>query len=368
MNILHIAAFQGNIGDNASHKGFEKIFESIGLAANVDRLEIRKAYNNYKGVDKLYFDQSFVDLSAKYDLIIFGGGGFLDYWVEGSVNGTTINISNEIFDRLKCKVLITSVGCNPHRTVPHENFAKFRKFLDYLKSTDKVKVALRNDGSNISIERDFGPNYNEIFSNVLDNGFFYEPSSTPTLSISGNYAAINITKDQLEMGSVDLGEKEWYFAEIERIIKHLVTQKLKIVFVPHIHDDICAISEVISSLPNDIVRNHTVVAPCFQGDYATDFIFNIYRSSQLTIASRYHANVCSLVFGVPTIGLSPLQRIEFLHEQVSSTKSSFYIKPGFSEGVINCIKEKTYGTINSESIRSLKSDTVDFYRCYFNDL
>ncbi|WP_221051420.1 polysaccharide pyruvyl transferase family protein [Shewanella algae] len=37
--------------------------------------------------------------------------------------------------------------------------------------------------------------------------------------------------------------------------------------------------------------------------------FNIYRSSQLTIASRYHANVCSLVFGVPTIGLSPLQRI-----------------------------------------------------------
>ncbi|BCV28963.1 hypothetical protein TUM3811_28230 [Shewanella algae] len=40
-------------------------------------------------------------------------------------------------------------------------------FLDYLKSTDKVKVALRNDGSNISIERDFGPNYNEIFSNVF---------------------------------------------------------------------------------------------------------------------------------------------------------------------------------------------------------
>ena len=50
MKILHIASFNGNIGDNAHHNGFRKNFSEIIGVRNLiwDELEIRKFYWNCK--------------------------------------------------------------------------------------------------------------------------------------------------------------------------------------------------------------------------------------------------------------------------------------------------------------------------------
>lgn len=58
MNILHIASFSGNIGDNISHIGFENILSQLHINLDITRLEIRKFYNNYNLGDKRFFDQS----------------------------------------------------------------------------------------------------------------------------------------------------------------------------------------------------------------------------------------------------------------------------------------------------------------------
>ena len=159
LKILHIAAFEGNVGDNASHVGFYNILDSILDDYSINKIDIRRSYKKYDGDDKLFFDEEFVFTANQYDLVVFGGGGFLDYWVEGSSNGTTIDIEVNVFKKIKTEILITSIGCNPHRHVPKENFHKFRMFLDYVNEAKNIQIAVRNDGSVTSIKKDFGKKY-----------------------------------------------------------------------------------------------------------------------------------------------------------------------------------------------------------------
>ncbi|WP_221071388.1 polysaccharide pyruvyl transferase family protein [Vibrio alfacsensis] len=367
IKILHIASFEGNIGDNASHLGLASIMDEINASYAIDRLEIRKAYRNYILDDKLEFNEKFADLANTYDLVIFGGGGFLDYWVEGSSTGTTIDIEPDILDKISTRILITSVGCNPHRSVPKENYVKFTKFLDYVRSSNNITIALRNDGSVNSIINDFGLNYLDGVVEILDHGYFYSPSSDGVLPIDKDYVAINITDDQLNMQGGLSDNREWYYKEFELLVSGLAERGLKSVFVPHIHQDVEAIGKVLSKLPSGLSRTHTVVAPCLQGDKGTDFIFNIYKNANFTIASRYHANVCSMAFNTPLIGLSPLNRIEYTHAQLLSKNSNVSITPNFHMEVLDLI-DKSACFRNDDEITRMRNKTIDFYKSYFSNI
>ena len=76
MKILHIASFCGNIGDNISHKGLLNLLCQTGFKFNIEKLEIRRFYNNYKYNDKLSFDEDMIKYINKFDYCIIGGGGF----------------------------------------------------------------------------------------------------------------------------------------------------------------------------------------------------------------------------------------------------------------------------------------------------
>ena len=87
MNILHIASFSGNIGDNANHMGFRGWFNSMVPQEVIwDNIEIR---DFYRGERK--WDKSFVDLANNYDLVVIGGGNYFELWVEKSPTGTSIS-------------------------------------------------------------------------------------------------------------------------------------------------------------------------------------------------------------------------------------------------------------------------------------
>lgn len=370
MKILHIAAFEGNIGDNASHLGFKFILDDLLSNYTIDRLEIRKAYKNYLAEDKLRFDDNFATLANTYDLIVFGGGGFLDYWVEDSSNGTTIDIKIDILEKIKTKILITSVGSNPHRKVPIENYNKFKRFLDYVRSVENITIAFRNDGSVESIKQDFGEKYLEGIVEILDHGYFYKPKKLSTLPIEGKYVAINITDDQLNMQGGLEDERDWYYQELESVVQSLAEIGYKTVFVPHIHQDIEAIGTALSKMSAKLVRSNTIVAPCLQSDDGTDFSFGIYKNAKYVIASRYHANVCSIHFGVPTIGLSPLHRIEYTHKQLLDESTCIKIQSGFSTDIINLINnfKEDVDVVNNKLLEDKKKITIDFYKKQLTDL
>src|SRR5690606_38727268 len=139
----------------------------------LDQLEIRRFYKNYTLGDKLNFDFEFAKFVNTYDLLIIGGGGFLDFWIPDSQTGTTIDWSDEFISKLSVPILITSVGAMPHKPIPDGNIEKFRKFIDRLLAREKTIIAVRNDGSLGAITEYLGKNYAERITQVLDNAFFF---------------------------------------------------------------------------------------------------------------------------------------------------------------------------------------------------
>lgn len=328
MNILHVASFAGNIGDNASHIGLYAILDQLFPRYTIKKIEIRKFYKNYQGSDKQSFDKDFVEYANKFDLLIFGGGGFLDYWIEDSETGTTIDISPYLVGKIQVPTLLTSMGCMPHKEVPNGNVKKFVNFLDALISNRNIKIAFRNDGSLSFLKNDFDDEYSKIIPEILDNGFFYRCAINANFPVKRNYAAINITEDQLFMKSVyrqDINIEN-YVNSIAKIVDYICHEKeLDVVFVPHIYSDIKAIYEVFKKLTSYVVRERVSIAPCIQFDEGANYLFSIYKNSDLTLASRFHSNVCSLAMGVPVIGLATLDRVKYMYDNMDASRC--YVSP-----------------------------------------
>jgi polysaccharide pyruvyl transferase WcaK-like protein len=371
--ILHIASFDGNIGDNASHIGFDNILSLLDLDLSIDRLEIRKAYNNYKGKDKILFDETFAEEANNYDYVIFGGGGFLDYWVENSPTGTTISLTETAINKLTTNVLITSVGAHPNKKVPEKNYELFRSFINKIAKKDNFTVALRNDGSKDSLCSVFDNKFASNFNEVLDHGFYYKPKIEDRLKIEGDYICFNVTKDQVNMynNGNKIEDFTSYFHEISSLVISIINDYgYKVVFMPHIYSDISAISELFDYLPDWALRNEIIVAPYIQGDDGCDFIFNTYVKSSGVIASRYHANVVALDNGINCFGLSPLSRIKSLNEDLDNHFGYAFPTPGFSKEIISFLFESKVDNRNAimKSLISKKEKTLEFYCEYFSDM
>lgn len=156
-------------------------------------------------------------------MLIIGGGGFLDYWLEVSLTATTIDIDPKLLPELTIPTLISSVGRMHHKTVPEGNIEQLRTFLDATIKHPKIKIAVRNDGSILPLANDIGRKYLEYIPEILDNG----------------YVAINITNDQLLINSKVRANiiKETYLKNLSSVIKHITQElKLKVAFVPHIYN------------------------------------------------------------------------------------------------------------------------------------
>lgn len=374
MNILHVASFVGNVGDNASHKGLNFLLKKFFHEFSIERMEIRKFYKNYTGKDKRKFDSAFVDYANKFDLVIIGGGGFLDYWIEGSETGTTIDIHPDLVSKINTPTLISSVGCAPHRNVPQENIAKFKVFLEKVNQNENIKILVRNDGSINYINQDIGTNYLNYVTEILDNGFFYQSELNYVENVYGdNYVAVNITNDQITMNSKLISpiNKNDYLKEMKSVINYLtLNKKLKVVFVPHIYSDLKAVSELIELLDDNVRREYISVAPCVQYDEGAELIFNIYKNSLFSLGTRFHANVCSLALNVPTIGLVALDRVKYIYDEIDERKLYVRLDSDFSKELnekidyllLNLDEVKSKRAINIERIKS------DSLKIFFNRL
>jgi len=341
LRILHVASFVGNIGDNASHLGLHNILVDYFNHFVVERLEIRKFYKNYKHQDKQRFDLSFIEYANQFDLLVIGGGGFLDYWLEGSATGTTIDMEPELVGGIKVPTLICSVGCIPHKAIPVGNVDKFRRFLDAVMLNTKVRIAVRNDGSILSLKNNIGAKYLLHIPEVLDNGFFFDTQAAHTLPIENSYIAINVTDDQLKMSSYCRGDidKSVYLAALAYVITHIAkTLNINVVFVPHIYSDLNAISELFSLLEDFVIREYISVAPCLQHDEGAKTVFSVYKNSRLVIGSRFHANVCSLSMGVPTVGLVALDRVKYVYDQLGMPDSYVLLDYDFRSDLIEKVE------------------------------
>lgn len=359
MKILHVASFVGNIGDNASHKGFYSILNQHLDAYSITELEMRKFYKNYNKADRQRFDEHFIEYANSFDMLVIGGGGFLDYWVPDSASGTTIDMPPLLVEKIKVKTLITSIGCMPHKPIPEGNIDKFRLFLDAILSNHNISIAVRNDGSKQTLKHEIGEQYYQAIPEILDSGFFYTNNGALSIPIEQPYVTINITDDQIHMlskhrGILDIG---LYYKEMGKVVDFITNVlNLRVVLVPHIHADLKAINDLLQSLNDFDTREKISVAPCLQGVAGADYLFSIYKHSKFVIASRLHANICSIAMNVPVIGIAALDRVQHIY---NSLGNGHYVIPDetFSTDLIRNIHQ-----ISSELSHESRVNLTEFTR------
>ena len=318
MKILHIASFNGNMGDNANHTGFREIFSNI-LKENLEweNLEIR---NFYKSWNIMKFNNDFVEYVNKFDLCIIGGGNFFEICHEYSVTGTTIDISKEILEKIKTPIFFNGLGFDTIRGFTEETKEKFKKFIEYLlENPQKYFVSFRNDGSKKNFEVLYGK-WDSRIKVVADGGFFINMAINenrfPLKQIKQNYIGINIAMDEhkkiQEVSRADFIDKIVNFIN-DFIFKY---PNYKIKFFPHIFSDIKIIYEVLERVSDKLIKYNIEIMPYLTGMENTTKFYLEYLNCKLILGMRFHTNVVGMSLNIPTIGLVSYSKMEDLYNEV----------------------------------------------------
>lgn len=327
--LLHVASFNGNIGDNASHAGLYKTLrENLGLDFDITRWEIRQAYLNYDGADAWAFDRRFIEEVNRHDLTIVGGGNFFELWLENSPTGTTISLSPDLLAEVEKPLVFHSIGCDDERGKSAQSVARFRSFLQAVNQNPKVMIALRNDGSLQNIQRLLGEEYAKKLLVVPDSGFFVTAGSCDCLNNNRNNTliAINFSNDKPRIK--DYSQCNQHLAKVLTTVMQNV-EKVELVFVPHIYKDYVPIYEILDHMPESLRRSRISIAPLLSGQGNEARIFAIYQDADLVVGSRFHTSVCAIGMGVPTIGLVTYKKLAWLYEDL-----------GLDDRVVDLTEEK----------------------------
>ena len=321
MDILHISSFVGNIGDNASHFGQRMVInEFFDKECSYSELEIRKTYANYLFEDKVLLDKEFSDYCNRFDLILIGGGNFLEPF-DGSPCFLRIPFEPEFVEHIYKPVVFGSVGLVPSREMGDRTLEGAVETYRDLTSKQNIHIALRNDGSLNWLES-VAPDVASQCVSVFDSAFFYDRNiacEEVILALPQPYVAVNVSGDQLWVASH--GSKKKYrdlLASIASALTFLIESSgLNLVFVPHIHNDLDAIVGITSIMPDYWVRAHVAVSPSVQGFSGSDLALNVYRQAQAVIGMRFHANVCSVSMKRPIFPLVALDRVHAMLDSLN---------------------------------------------------
>jgi polysaccharide pyruvyl transferase WcaK-like protein len=308
LKVLHIASFNGNIGDNANHNGFYYLFKK-NITDNVefDQLEMRRFYFSWN--DKK-FDESFAKKANRYDLVVFGGGNFFDITWPDSATGTTIDIQKLILEKIDTPIFFNALGLGYgiDKNFNEKAVDKFKAFLDYITNNDQFFVTLRNDGSYENLEKLYGAQYLDRIYEIPDNGFFIQTGDYDHSLFTNGYKSIgiNLVYDGKENRFPnDITYKEFvnkFALIVEDFLKE--HKDYQVIFFPHIYNDIFTINNAIENIDDKIRRYRIKIAPYLSGQGVEKYIFSLYEECDLIMGMRFHSNVVAIGRNIPSIGLA----------------------------------------------------------------
>ena len=347
MKIIHLASFNGNVGDMINHIGFyNNIRKYVTSDITIKQIEIR---NYYRSWNEAAFDQNFIDMVNDGDLFVVGGGDFFRIEWDYSLTGTTFNMQNELFDKINIPIVFNAVGVDIIDG-NEKNIVKFRTFLENCARKQRCIISVRNDGSYDILK---GICTNELMKKILkvpDGGFFTSANYYEHIEIPENkkMIALNITKDRNdEVWGTD-AEKTYvdFVEELANYISLLLTSNKEyyIVFVPHILSDIEAIYDVLRKIKGVLITTRVSIAPLLNGDITTaEYITDIYRKAYFSICMRYHANISSIAMGTPTIAPIGIDKHIALYKDIGLKNRVVDIRTG---KICERLMEKTDELIN----------------------
>lgn len=335
IKILHLASFHGNIGDVANHYGFWQQFRKyVSNNIYIENAEIREYYKSW---NRKKFDKSFVKYANSFDLIIFGGGNFFEMIWDYSSTGTTFDISSENFMNITTPIIFNCVGVDDrNKTANIINIKKFEKFINAC-IQKKHLFSVRNDGSYEIISNYFNRTIKEYVLKVPDGGFFINTSKKSNINENReNYVAINLACDRINERWPQHNEigYEKFCINFGKFINTFLEKhnNYNIIFIPHIPQDLKIISNVMKNINDYYTRYNIIVAPYLSSlDKLCLNNIELYKKAQFSIGMRYHANIISIAYNTPTIGIVNLHKHKLLYKDikmkdrlVETNMNSFY--------------------------------------------
>ena len=333
IKVIQLAAYGSNLGDNANIVGLRAM-----LSANLGG---KVAYTDWEMVDYSWgldtYDQADIDRVNAHDLLIIGGGGFFEIIPETDCwTGSRIAIPYDLFRKIRVPIVFHGVGIDTVRGGGEDGVSRFKDFLDLLFSSDQYLVSTRNDGSLATIRRLCGDAYADRFDVVPDGGFFTRVPDLhhPEIPPGCRGIAVNFGGDLMwerfpekglgwraggprEIASVIPKDYEAYrpganaaFETFLDAFTGVLSQAmvrdpdLRLIFVPHIYRDIEVAYALFQKMGFPFSRRSMAMAPYLSGQGGQDYIFDLYRKCSLAIGMRFHANVCPIGLGTPSIGLT----------------------------------------------------------------
>src|SRR5690606_23266831 len=117
--------------------------------------------------------------------------------------------------------------------------------------------------------------------------------------------------------------------------------KINIVFLPHMYQDIKIISEIIKYIKDVYRRTRISIAPLLNGNLnGGQYIFSLYKKMDLILGMRFHSNVCSIGQNIPNIGLITYHKHGYLFDEIGLSDRALYVNdPDFFTKLLVKTKE-----------------------------
>jgi polysaccharide pyruvyl transferase WcaK-like protein len=311
IKVAHLASFTGNLGDIANHRGFREWFaNTLDVEIDWSEFEIRDFYRQTSS-----FDQNLAIAWNLYDLVVIGGGNYLELWPENSRTGCSIDLPPELLSMISVPVYFNALGLDDGQGVSKSARENFSNFFNYVLTNKNCLVSLRNDGSRETLESVFPEFKNKKYYVTPDHGFFALQKNFYRQEVrvkERTVIGINLAQDMPGLRFKE--SKSEFLKHFSNVLQEIEFDKL--IFFPHIFSDVGIIYELLDVLPDDIRRSKCSIAPygCRQEDVET--LFNYYTSLDLMLAMRFHANILPISIGIPTVGISTYPQISKLFKEL----------------------------------------------------
>ncbi|WP_313373388.1 polysaccharide pyruvyl transferase family protein [Chishuiella sp.] len=295
MRILHTYCLNYNIGDYALGIGVKNLLRKYLPVEYIGETNIQgREFNEY------YITEV---VNKKYDLLVIGGGGIIHgaHWP----NGWFWLINKDLISKIKIPFIIYGVGFNyweeegmmPSHGIEHliETFNKSTFF------------SVRNDGSMQRIQRQTGINANVI----PDPGFHIDLNTNYDRLEPKDYVIIQLANDKPINRFGSLEKRDKFITEMREIVNN-ISQKQKVIFIPHVIDDV----ELSNIIAKDINNTEVLDFGKFAFDHS-DKMIGYYKYANYVIAMRGHGQIIPIGFNVPVIALENHPKHRGLMEELN---------------------------------------------------
>ncbi|MNZ13561.1 Polysaccharide pyruvyl transferase [compost metagenome] len=281
MRILHAYCLNYNIGDYALGIGVKNLLREY---LPVDLI----AETNLQGT---VFNEYFIEqvVNKNYDLLVVGGGGVIHgaHWP----NGWFWMIKEDLISRINIPFIVYGVGYNYFKDeggIPEIGRSHLKETL-----RRAAYFSIRNDGSVSRFAEQIGVTVPEI----PDPGFHINLKKEYSCNESSPFVLIQLANDKPEHRFGSLERRARFVSEMRAVTSHL-SGKYKVIFAPHVYEDISLSKEVSMGIENTEVWDFSRYA----FDNCAESL-GLYQSAEFVLAMRGHGQIVPIAFNTPVISL-----------------------------------------------------------------